>query len=256
MKIKEYITVKVHQYSAKKLTQLKIKIVKEHSINIFINGRQYSTIACSPANLEYLVMGHLYYEGLIKQSSDIKRINIDKDNRNCFIDTKNPLQADKDVINIISSGTVRNKGLIPGITASGGSVKVHADMIIEKANEFLNKSTLHQTTHGVHSACLYNVEGEELLFLDDIGRHNAIDKIIGFALKNNVDLSDKIIFLTGRLASEIVYKILNSSVPVLVSRATTTDVSYDLAKKYNLTMIGNAEKDKFFVFNGKNNIIF
>jgi FdhD protein len=255
MKNNQYITIDAHLYSEGKFSCIKVQIAVEYNINIFINTAQYSTMACSSSDLEFLLTGHLFNEGIIKSRNDITEFIMDEQSRTCNINIKNTLPDDFNAMKIFSAGSIRKRQLKQEEIIRRKPVNVKAAIILERMNSFLNTSQLHEITHGVHSAGLYSIDGEELIFIDDIGRHNAIDKITGFALKKNINLNDKMIFLTGRLASEIVNKILRSPMPILVSRAFPTDISFNLAKKYNLTMIGKAEKNQFYVFNGIENIL-
>lgn len=89
----------------------------------------------------------------------------------------------------------------------------------------LTYSREHEATHGVHSAALYSHAGERLVFFDEIGRHNAIDKVIGYAAINGLTIEDKMICSTGRISREIAFKFINARAPVLITRASPTTLS-------------------------------
>jgi FdhD protein len=122
-------------------------------------------------------------------------------------------------------------------------------------NEFLVFSQEHKATHGVHGAALYSLEGERLAFFDEIGRHNAIDKVIGHAAVSGISLEDKMICSTGRVSSEIALKLIHARAPVLVTRASPTTLSVELLRRYNLLSIVRAVGGRFYVVNGKENIL-
>jgi FdhD protein len=121
-------------------------------------------------------------------------------------------------------------------------------------SEFLSFSKEHETTHGVHGSAMYTLKGERIVFFDEIGRHNAIDKVIGYAAMNNISPEDKMICSTGRISSEIAFKFINASAPVLITRASPTTYSIKLLRDYNILAIVRAVNCGFFVVNGKERI--
>ena len=121
--------------------------------------------------------------------------------------------------------------------------------------EFLGLSTTHSQTHGVHSGALYGLDGKRMAFFDEIGRHNAVDKLIGMALINRIPLDRYMLFSTGRVSSEIVLKAAQASIPVIVTRAAPTSMAIDLARKQNLILITGVRKDGFYVAHGADRII-
>jgi FdhD protein len=110
------------------------------------------------------------------------------------------------------------------------------------------RSTLYRLTRGCHNSSLCTAE-DMLLFRSDIGRHNAIDTIVGQCLLENIGLRDKMIVSTGRIASEIVHKAVRAGIGVYVSVAVATSQAVETAKRYDLTLIGNATEDTFWVYN-------
>jgi FdhD protein len=124
---------------------------------------------------------------------------------------------------------------------------VNTSSIIELYKQFQKKSELFRTTGGVHAAALCD-EKEMLVFAEDIGRHNAVDKIIGYAFLENIPLQKKILLLSGRLSSEIINKAVRAKVPVLISRAAPTDLAVEIAKRYNITLIGFLRGQKLNIY--------
>ena len=116
------------------------------------------------------------------------------------------------------------------------------------SKEFGKKSDIFLETGGVHSCALCS-QNEIIIFEEDIGRHNALEKILGKALMDNINLTDKIVLTTGRISSEIIKKIAKRSIPVLISRSAPTDVAIDIAKKLNITLIGFARGQRMNVYN-------
>ena len=132
---------------------------------------------------------------------------------------------------------------------------VSAEIVLSYMKKFVQASDLHKLTRGVHSSVLLDLEGNEIVFVDEIGRHNAVDKIIGYAAKNSISLGDKMIFSTGRLSSEILYKTIYSGAKVIVSKAAPTSLSVELARENNIILIANVRSNRFDVLNGYENIV-
>ena len=115
-------------------------------------------------------------------------------------------------------------------------------------------SQTYRRTHGVHNSAV--ADGDRIvLFRDDIGRHNAVDMIVGHFFLNGLSLEDKLLITTGRLTSEILIKAAKVSIPVLVSRNTATSLAVELARSLNITLIGYARAGKFTVYSGEERIV-
>jgi FdhD protein len=116
-------------------------------------------------------------------------------------------------------------------------MKVTPAQILDLMKAFQIRSEIYQNTHGVHGAALCYASGI-LLFKEDIGRHNAIDKIFGHCLREEIPHEDRIIMTTGRISSEILFKVAKRNIPILVSRSTPTDLAVGLAAELGITLVG------------------
>jgi FdhD protein len=132
---------------------------------------------------------------------------------------------------------------------------LRADTVLRSMKEFLRSSEAYGRTHGVHSAGLYTVEGERMAFFEEIGRHNAVDKVMGFAAKKGVPLGGTMLLSTGRLSSEIVQKAAAGPVPAIVSRAAPTSRSVEMARRQNILMVGRVRGSGFIVYHGAERIV-
>lgn len=117
------------------------------------------------------------------------------------------------------------------------NLKISQNSIFRLFKEFQQRSTLYRTTGCIHAAALAD-ENEILYIAEDVGRHNAVDKVIGWALLNRVDLKGKIILVSGRISSEMALKTAKWKIPIIVSRTAPTTLAVELAQKANLTLIG------------------
>ena len=141
----------------------------------------------------------------------------------------------------------RNVETISSTTVTSG-LTVTPDQIMQLSAELNERSTLYRATGGCHNASLATPEGI-LIFREDIGRHNAIDMICGECFLDNIKTEDKLIVSTGRIASEILLKVMRMGVPILVSGAAATRFSIDLARKTNMTLIGRVRQGHMVVYN-------
>jgi FdhD protein len=220
------------------------EVVEEVPIALFVNGRHAMTAMMSPVQLEDFVTGYLYTEQIIKGVNEIESIRIEK-NRISVI-TKN-------LFKVLGP----KKTILSGC---GGSVsfidaeklpKIQSDFTItpKKIEESVKNalaSDLHRTTGGIHVVAL--LTSDNLLYTsEDIGRHNAVDRVIGFGLRAGIDFSRTFIVSSGRISSEMVRKCLIANIPIIISRSATTTLSVEIAEKTGLTIIG-------FVRAGKMNI--
>ena len=125
---------------------------------------------------------------------------------------------------------------------------------MERVEDLNRLSETYRHTHGVHNTALVEPD-REVLFRDDIGRHNAVDMIAGYVLLNKVSLDDKLLLTTGRLTSEIVIKAAKIGLPMVVSRNTASSLAIELARSLNITLIGYARAGKFTVYSGFDRVV-
>ncbi len=220
-------------------------IASEKRLRIFSNNKEILSILCTPTMVKELVVGFGISEGLLIDKSHSgsqsgwcsERIEVfwkDED-----IEVHLPIDV-PGAIATLTSGCAKGVTFIsdeklPPIVQD--DFKVSIKVIFELYKEFQKKSELFKATGGVHNAALCD-EKEIIVFTEDIGRHNAVDKIIGYAFLENISLQGKMLLLSGRLSSEITIKAVRANVPIVVSRAAPTDMSIEIARKSNITLIG------------------
>ena len=258
MSLPTFDNVTVHEYRDGVLQEASLPFSAEYAVTLKINNSPYITMACSGNYLREHVTGYLMTEGIITTAAQIERMEIDE-----AALTVNAVLVDDEML-------AEKLDRIKTISAAGGRTKINppsdrlirkklppvrAEVVIRCMREFLVYSQEHEATHGVHSAALYSLSGERLVFFDEIGRHNAIDKVMGHAAVNGISLEDKIICSTGRISSEIAFKFINARAPVLITRASPTTLSVRLLRYYNILSIIRAVNGRFYVVNGQDQII-
>ncbi|MBC8275524.1 MAG: formate dehydrogenase accessory sulfurtransferase FdhD [Chloroflexi bacterium] len=219
-------------------------VVREFPLTIVLNNQELVTLLCSPKNLDYLAIGFLSSEGLLKSKEDIKKIAVDDRRGVVRVETEaeNKQAGELMFKRLITSGCGGGASFYSAADV-GGQVKVESQTrisaleVFELVKEFQHRSQLFRTTGGVHSAALCDAKSI-LLFSEDIGRHNAIDKIFGECILKDIPTDDRIIVTSGRVSSEILLKATKRNIPLLISKSAPTDLGVRLANDLGVTLIG------------------
>ena len=258
MSLPTFDNIILHEYRDGAFQEVSLPFSAEYAVTLKINDSPYMTMASSGNYLREHVTGYLMTEGIISAAGQIERIEIDEASLtvNAVLVNDKMITEKLERIKVISAAGGRTKKNLPSDDLIRKNLpSIRAEVIIRCMNEFLNYSREHEATHGVHSAALYSLAGERLVFFDEIGRHNAIDKVIGYTAVNNISLEDKIICSTGRISSEIAFKFIHARAPVLITRASPTTLSVKLLRQYNILCIIRAVNGRFYVVNGREYII-
>jgi FdhD protein len=218
-------------------------VVRELPLTIMLNGTELVTLLCSPSDIKYLAIGFLFSEGILKQLSDLKRVIVDDRKGVVRVETVLPEGTDTEAVfkRIITPGCGRGASFYSAadteLPRNESRLTVAAGTVLDRMTEFQRHSELYRTTHGVHSAALCDEKGI-LIFQEDIGRHNAIDKIFGQCFEQSISTQDKYIVSSGRISSEIVIKIARGGTPVLVTKSAPTNTAVKMADDLGVTLVG------------------
>jgi FdhD protein len=234
-------------------------IVNETEIKLAINHKELTSLVCLPSNIEELAAGYLVTSGIIKDENQLTGLKFDEIKNIIHIEL-----TDNSIIKDMIFSKMRPVGCGAGtllFSKDGMKPLAVTDLRIPKENiskimgEFNRSSDLFVQTGGVHSAAIS--DGYSILVMrEDIGRHNAIDKVIGnMYLSRNV-LNDKIILTSGRISSEIVLKAVYAGIAMIISRSAPTSRAIELAENAGITLIGFARSSNFNVYSGFGKVIF
>ena len=219
-------------------------VAKEFPLTIILNNRELVTLLCSPANLRYLAVGFLFSEGLVKNKAAIKRIIVDDQRGVVRVETEGDEELASNALfkRFITSGCGRgvsfyNAADVQDQVRVESRIRISILEVLALVNEFQHRSQVYRTTGGVHSAALSDTTNI-IVFSEDIGRHNAIDKIFGECLLNDITTDDHIIITSGRISSEILLKVARRNVPIIVSKSAPTSLGVRLARDLGLTLVG------------------
>lgn len=229
-------------------------VIIEYPFTIFLNDSEFITLLCTPSSLEYLAIGFLHSEGLIKKREDVIKVRLDNDKGIAYVYTKNQSNLSEKLYGKRTITTGCGKGTVFYNVVDSfrskkieNNIKIDTKQITNIIRTFNKESKLFLKTGGVHSCALS--DGDNILiFEEDIGRHNALDKIIGKVFMEDVDISDKMILTSGRISSEVLIKMAKVGIPIIVSRSAPTNLTLNIAKDLNITVIGFVRGDKMNIY--------
>jgi len=232
-------------------------VAEEVPLTLNIGDKELVTLLCMPSDLEDLAVGFLFTSGLIRKMQDIKKIVINQEQWVACIDLAT---ADIEMVfkRLYTSGCGRG-ALFYNAADIINRIKIASDFKIEpvKVNalmlDFQKKSEIYLKTGGVHSAALADTSGI-LIFAEDIGRHNAIDKVIGQGLKQDISFENKIMITSGRISSEVLLKTQKCRIPVIISRSAPTNQAIKLAKDMGITLVGFARGSRLNIYSAEERI--
>lgn len=236
------------------------QVASELPVRLILNGRPLVTLLCTPSELQELAAGFLLSEGLLRSRSALKEMLFDERELAMRIELSD---LPPDWERLFEKKTI-SSGCGSGITftsfRTAGEKRIQAprdllsaDDIRALLKEFRSISSLYLETGGVHSAALS--DGKKILFFsEDIGRHNAVDKLIGKAFLLGVSIENKILLTSGRVTSEIMTKAGRNRFPVLISRAAPSCMAVSYAEDLGITLVGFARGDRMNIYTWPNRV--
>lgn len=254
MESKRIVNKKIIRVRRGKREELEDPVVVEAPVTIYLNGRELVTLLCTPEKLDCLALGFLRSEGLLSSFEEVTSIRVREEEGLVEVDLKNAanlaekLYGKRTITSGCGKGTVFFN-VLDSLRSSPleGKLKIGADVVLNLMESLQEKAALFRSTGGVHSAAMADRE-KILYFCEDIGRHNAIDKIIGESLLAGIATDDKIIVSSGRLSSEILLKAAKLKIQLLISRAAPTSLSIELAESLNITLVGFTRGKRFNIY--------
>lgn len=232
-------------------------IVLEHLIEVNINTVPTFQLVCSKSDLPELVLGRLLTERIIDSVEEVDQIYICEYGNRAEVLLKDEHRADfsrrsvekvnscctsNKILNAYFEKNTRPENVIP--------IKVNSAEIFSLCDLFNEDSPNHKKTFGTHSCYICDTSSQkDILMAEDLGRHNALDKAIGKALISNFNLKNCILFSSGRLPLDMIMKVVNSHIPIIVSKAVPTATTIEVAKEFNLGLVCSAYPDSYIVFN-------
>ncbi len=229
-------------------------VLAEHVMEITVNTVPTMRVVCTPSNLIDLIVGRLYTEDIIGGIDDIEEIYLcDQGTRASVLLADRKADFSRQDVETVPSCCTGNRVYNQYFTTENRPDKVvpifwNPEWVFAVARTFAADTPLHRTTMGTHS-CYLVLDGDIVICCEDLGRHNAFDKVVGFALRQGIDLRSALVYSSGRLPVDMVMKAIRGGVPILVTKAVPTDETVRLAREYDLTLICQARPDSAMVYN-------
>ena len=206
------------------------KILKEYTVHLICNGESILDIDCTNLDLKELVVGRLFAEKKIQNYSDVDSVDINEINDN---------ESAVNVLITNSNTKYDTSNRIPNI---------NHESVISIINKFSDSSEIHNETKSTHS-CYLAVGNKTVFETEDISRHNAVDKAVGYMLINNLNPTDCILYSSGRVPLDMIEKVGGANIPILVAKALPTDKAIQYAKDNNIVLIARARNGEYEIFN-------
>jgi FdhD protein len=221
------------------------QVVEEVPLSIFINGKHYTTAMTSPGMEREFVLGHMFSERIIRDLDEVESLEIEKNSARAVV--KNPIRAIASRRPIVSgcggTSSFLEKSKLPVLISD---FRVKSDEIFA-AIKAITSSDMHKVTGGVHSVGLFCKDGSKVI-VEDIGRHNALDKTIGYGLINGMNFKNSFAVCTGRISSDMALKCSVSGIPLIASRGATTSLAIDIAERTSLTIVGFVRGNRMNIY--------
>jgi FdhD protein len=236
------------------------KVISEISLKVYVNGAELVSLLCLNQQQEELALGFLYNEGVINCYEDVKEIYYNERAMAVIVNLKDGISIRRqESLRSITSGCGKCYTYINPLKHSQFQ-KLDTDRqfavpeILDRMKNFTTQSEVFREIGGVHSLLFYTPEYS--LYSEDIGRHNCFDKVTGLLLRDGrMDLAKEgIVFISGRVSSEIMTKVIRLGAPVIVSKSAPTSSAVKLANDYNITLIGYARQDTGYIYSGASRI--
>jgi len=226
------------------------EVVREQPLTIWVNGERFLTLLCSPLKLEALVVGYLWMEKVIAGLDDVTRLEVSPVDGRADVTLRGPVALPTE--RVLTSGcgggiTFRiDPRLFPRLSSS---LRVAPATLSARMKDLFAAAVHYKESRGIHGAALS--DGERLLVVaEDVGRHNAVDKVKGEALLGEMATEDRILLSTGRVSSEMLLKAARMGVPLVASRTSPTEMAVALAEQLNITVCGYVRPDSLNLYAG------
>ena len=237
-----------------------IPIIEEKPLTLFLNNQEIVTMMTIGDYPEYLSIGYLYNQGMVREYDDIKKIEYHRDLKTIVVRTYDKTNFEKKLKKKVNTSGCAQGTVFGDLFEEIESVKLNKKNKITN-NQLLNLSkkinlepSLYLKVGAIHG-CVLCQEDRPLYYFEDVGRHNAVDKIAGLILEKKLNTENMSFYTSGRLTSEMVIKCIKMKIPILLSRSGFTSWAVEIARKKDLTMIGRLRGKRFSILSGSHRIL-
>ncbi len=235
-------------------------VTVERALTIFLNSQEIVTAMTINDYPEYLALGYLLNQHMLLPDDTVTGVDYDEDLSVVVVRTKRKTNYEKKLKKKVQTsgcaqGTVFGDLMEALETVTLPKTELRTSWLYSLTNQINTTPSLYLEAGAIHG-CVLAHEDKPLIYMEDVGRHNAVDKIAGYMFKHHIPPGDKIFYTTGRLTSEMVIKTVRMGIPILVSRSGFTAWGVELARKANLTLVGRARGKRFVALAGEDRIVF
>jgi FdhD protein len=243
-------SISFFQFDASERNEMTGSTIRESPVSLTVNGQVWTTFMCTPVELEALMIGFLFNEGVINYMEEVSDARVCEHGDNVDVWLSHDVQKPK--------SWTRTSGCTGGVTAvtsierpqpatRSGEVHLSTGKIYQMIEMLLESQQLYRETGGVHTSTLS--DGERVVFsAEDIGRHNTLDKLAGLCLINGTWPEKRILVSTGRISSEMLQKTVRMDAKIIASRTSPSSLSIELAEAWGVTLIGYARRRRFNLY--------
>lgn len=229
--------IKVIKLSGGKFSTSEVSVIIEKEFPIFVNGTRLATASLVPDMEKEFIAGYLFGQGFIGSIKDIASLEIEAGGAQVTLKNKN-ISLTKADYRIVSGGGRSAYFKEPEARKINSELTIEKQTIFRAMNHLFENAPIYKETEGAHAAGLFDGDGKPVVIVEDIGRHNTLDKVIGYTLFNKTDTTKVFLASTGRMASEMVTKICRAGIPIAASKTAVTDRGLEIARKCGLTLTG------------------
>lgn len=248
------VSLPVSFYNNGSFTEDEDMVVREVPVTLYLNDQEFVTLVCSPGEIKELAVGFLCSEGVLMKRENLKSILINEDDGLIWAETAGESTSQEMFLKrFVTSCCGRGRASFYFVNDTRGVAQVESSLRVAPKDIFylidqLEKlSGVFKKTGGAHSAALCRPDSF-VFFYEDIGRHNAVDKIFGRCFLDGISYSDKILVFSGRISSEILIKVAKMGIPIIVSRSAPTELAVKLADNLGITVVGFAREGRLSVY--------
>ncbi|MCC2664667.1 MAG: formate dehydrogenase [Geminicoccaceae bacterium] len=236
-------------------------VVHERPLTLFLNGQEIVTMMTIGDHPDYLAVGYLLNQNMLRADDEVTAIEHDEELEVVVVRTRRPTDYEDKLKKKVRTSGCAQGTVFGDLMERFEEVRLPADAVLRTswlyalARKINTSPSLYLKAGAIHGCVLCEAD-RPLLYMEDVGRHNAVDKIAGYMFLNGISPVGKIFYTTGRLTSEMVLKTVQMQIPILISRSGFTAWGVELARQANLTLIGRAKGKRFVALAGDSRIVF